>query len=511
VGDPRDTPAHDPCGAATELGRAALLDEMLAALPHGVCVYGPDRRVRLANAAYQRIMVGAEVAVGEHHSDIVARRIAAGEYGAETVAALARLQADFTAERVYERVRVRPNGATVSVRVVSPPAGGLVIVITDVTALATAEAEARQRAETLQAMLDNQPDGVALFDAGSHLVAANALAARMTGLTEAEMAPGRHMMELRALQLRSREFGDGDEERQRFVDARGRRPLEVSGRYERRRPDGSTLEVRTDPMPGGGFLRTYRDVTEDRRIRAELEAARDAAEAASRAKSGFLATMSHELRTPLHAVIGFSEAIIDGTRAEAVRDHAREVLMAGRQLLGLVEGLLDASRIEAGALALRGEVFSPEPVVLAAVEATRPAAAEAGVDLSVSLAPGLPPVRGDRARLRQVLDALLSNAVKFTPPGGRATVSAAPAPGGGSVLTVADSGIGMAPGDVSRAFEAFTQLEEGLNRRYAGSGLGLYLARALADAMGMALTIESVPGQGTAVRLDMPPAPEGAR
>ncbi|SHJ80703.1 PAS domain S-box-containing protein [Roseomonas rosea] len=490
--------------------RAHLLDGVLAALPHGVCVYGPDRRVRLVNAAYQRIMVGAEVTVGELHEDIVKRRIAAGEYDEPARETLARLMHDFEDATPYERTRTRPNGSVVTVRSALLPDRGLVIVITDVTARAHAEAESGRRAATLQAMLDNQPDGVALFNAEGYLIAANALAGRMTGLGDA-MRPGRHLLDLREEQIRAREFGLVDGEIQVFVAERGDQPLHKVGRYVRRRPDGSILEIRTDPTPDGGFIRTYRDVTEDRRTRAELEAARDAAEAASRAKSGFLATMTHELRTPLHAVIGFSEAIMEATRIETMRDHAQEVLTAGRQLLTLVEGLLEATRIEADALSLRGTVFDPAPTLRNAAIRARKLAKDGQISFCASIPESLPPLRADEQRFGQVLDALLSNAMKFTPEGGQVKLLAR-APQGTSgtatLIEITDTGIGMAPEDIPRAFEAFTQLEGGLSRRYPGSGLGLYLARALAGAMRMTLSLDSTPGKGTTARLVLPPAEE---
>jgi len=488
--------------------RAALLDGVLAALPHGVCVYGPDRRVRMVNAAYQQIMAGSEVAVGEHHADIAARRVASGEYGADKEVARRLMEDDFVKPRAYEHTRARPNGTIVSARIVPLPDGGQVAVMTDLTARIHAEGQAERRAATLRAMLDNQPDGVALFDADANLIAANALAAQMVGLTVEQMAPGRHLLELRALQARVGEFGAGETDVQNFVASRGETLLETRSRYLRRRPDGTLLEIRTDLTPDGGFIRTYRDVTEERRVRAELEAARDAAEAASRAKSGFLATMTHELRTPLHAVIGFSEAILDETRPEVIRDHAEEVLAAGRQLLGLVDGLLEATRIEAGTLSLRGAVFDPVSVLRAAGSTRRKAAQEAGIAFALDVPDSLPPMRGDPARLRQVLDALLSNAVKFTPSGGRIVLSAAPDDDGGSTVVLTDTGIGMAPGSIPRAFEAFTQLEAGLDRRYPGSGLGLYLARALTSAMGLDLTLDSTPGLGTTARLAIPAADE---
>jgi signal transduction histidine kinase len=270
----------------------------------------------------------------------------------------------------------------------------------------------------------------------------------------------------------------------------------------RRRPDGTLLEVRTDPTPEGGFIRTYRDVTEEHAARAELERARDAALAAARARSGFLAAVTHELRTPLNAVIGFSEAIVEETRAERMRGHAAEVLTAGRQLLALVDGILAATRMESGEEVADGPAFDPAPVLRAAAADAAAAAEVAGLELGLDVPRRLPAVRGDQRRLRQALDAILSNAVKFTPPGGTVRVSAA-AEGGLVTARVSDSGIGMDPADIPRAFEAFTQLESGLDRRYAGAGLGLYLARALTAAMGMDLALESAPGIGTTATVTM--------
>ncbi|WP_424134670.1 PAS domain-containing sensor histidine kinase [Roseomonas chloroacetimidivorans] len=482
----------------------SLTRSVIDALPHGVCVYGPDRRVRLVNAAYQRVMAGAEVEVGENHGDILARRIAAGEFGTEMEQTLRNARSAF--DMAYEQVRTRPNGTVISVRVVPLPDGGRVAVVTDVTARVAAEAAAERRMATLRAMLDNQPEGVALFDLNSTLIAANALAAQMCGLRVEDMAPGRHILELRGLQIAAGEFGAPEEVR-RFTKARGAQPVRDVGRYIRRRPDGTLLEIRTDPTPDGGFIRTYRDVTEDQRARAELQAARDTAEAASRAKTSFLMTMTHELRTPLHAVIGFSEAILEEGKPDRMRAHAEEVLAAGQQLLGLVDGLLEATRIETEAVAMRGTVFDPAPVLhAAAASALKAAGGRLGFTLRIPEM--LPPMRGDEARLRQVLDALLSNAIKFTP-AGEVTLSAMPRDGG-SVITITDTGIGIAPEDIPRAMEAFTQLEGGLTRHYSGSGLGLYLARSLAEAMGITLTLDSTPGEGTTARLTVPPAEENS-
>jgi signal transduction histidine kinase len=131
-------------------------------------------------------------------------------------------------------------------------------------------------------------------------------------------------------------------------------------------------------------------------------------------------------------------------------------------------------------------------------------AATAGVLVRAALPPALPMLRADELRLRQVLLNLVSNAVKFTPQGGEVTVSAATEPEGDLVLRVADSGIGIPPEDIPRAFEPFTQLDSSLARRFPGSGLGLYLSRALAEAQGAVLTLESAPGAGTTALLRFP-------
>ncbi|WP_376100213.1 PAS-domain containing protein [Roseomonas sp. CCTCC AB2023176] len=347
----------------------------------------------MVNAAYQRIMAGSEVRVGEHHDEIVARRLAEDEYDAEAPAAVMRALEE--GDPAFDRIRIRPNGTVLSVRAGRLPDGGHITVMTDITARHRAEREAERRATTLRDMLDNQKDGVALFDSAGILIACNALAARLSGLSPEEMRPGLSLDELRRLQLAVREFGAPDTPTALEYVARSSTTIgNLPRRYVRRRPDGSLLEVRTDPTPDGGFIRTYRDVTEEYEARAELERARDVAEGASRAKSGFLAAVTHELRTPLNAVIGFSEAILEETRPDRMRAHAAEVLSAGRTLLSLVDGILAATRVEAGEDAVGGPAFDPAPVLRAAAADLAGAVEEAGLTLTLDVPRRLPQVRG---------------------------------------------------------------------------------------------------------------------
>lgn len=483
--------------------RAALLNGVLAALPHGICVYGADHRLSLANEAYREIMRGSGVRIGEHLLDICRRREAEGEYqGLETAEQVFRRMLDF---RASAHARTRPDGTVISTRTAPLPDGGHISVVSDVTALHRAQTEAKQRADLLQAMVDSMRHGVCLFDREHRVVAANALAARMTGLTRDELAPGAPLDVLRRLQHERGEFGAGPQA-DRIFHHRCNAGVPRLDCYTRTRADGTVIEVSTDPTPEGGYVRIYTDVTEERRARVEMERARAAAEEANAAKSRFLATMSHELRTPLNAVIGFSEALAADPRGPHVAEFAGTILEAGRHLLSLIDEILEVAQAGTGRIAASNRALYLPSVLEGAVRLMRKVADAAGVSLVLEPLPALPRAMAEERRLRQILLNLLSNAVKFTPPGGAVRISAEALPDGAVELRVRDTGIGIEAGQLDRAFEPFVQLETSHARRYAGSGLGLYLARALAQAMGAELQLDSARGEGTVARLRLAPA-----
>jgi signal transduction histidine kinase len=239
---------------------------------------------------------------------------------------------------------------------------------------------------------------------------------------------------------------------------------------------------------------------------AALAQERDEAKAADRAKSAFLANMSHELRTPLNAIIGFSQMMqyeVAGALNDKYRSYADDIHSSGIHLKDVVNGILDLSKIEVGALELReAPVYIPD-ITEACMRLVGPLADNGKVRLAAEIAANLPVLSADETRLKQAVLNILSNAVKFTTPGGSVTLGAHMA-GLELVIAVADTGIGMRPDEIAIALQPFRQIDGALNRRHEGTGLGLPLARAFTELHGGRLEIDSTPGIGTIMRLILP-------
>ena len=269
-----------------------------------------------------------------------------------------------------------------------------------------------------------------------------------------------------------------------------------------------TTEHRT---ADGGLVCVYRDITSNERTLADAVAA---AEAATEAKSRFLATMSHEMRTPLNGVLGMIGLLLRSPLTAAQQHQAELVRSSGQSLLALLNDILDLSKIEAGRMTLQIAPFALAQTVQDVVSLLAERAAAQGLALHLVLPPDLPPVLcGDASRLRQVLFNLVGNAIKFTE-AGEVIVRLAQRPLQGDqqgkiglTILVQDTGIGIAAADLPRLFTRFTQADDSSARRYGGSGLGLAITREIVELMGGEVSVTSAPGLGSSFMVDLTLAP----
>ncbi len=389
----------------------------------------------------------------------------------------------------------------------------------DLAALhANREKDAMRARAVLQAVFDNMSDGVLLYDADGRWLYHNPAIARLHDMSDAVMATLPTFGDIVRYRALRGDYGPPDqlpgglEEWLAQRVANFQRAALPAERW--RTTTGRTVEISYRRLSDGRVLTIHHDLTEiverEEKLnlaRAESERARDEAEAANHAKSTFLATMSHEMRTPMNGVVGTAELLEREPLNERQKRLVGTVRSSATALLRIIDDVLDFSKIEAGRMELEEAPCSLRALVTGVVETLSVQAEKKGLSLSAMIEPGTPDaLLTDATRVRQILFNLIGNATKFTDVGRievRARALQADDKEVTLALSVADTGIGLDPGQQERLFKPFSQADSSTTRRYGGTGLGLSIVRRLAELMGGTVAVKSAPGKGSTFTVTM--------
>jgi signal transduction histidine kinase len=326
--------------------------------------------------------------------------------------------------------------------------------------------------------LENSAEGVVLADPGGRILIANSQVTSFFPTLGGSLTPGAPFPEMLEQAL-----------------AQPRGELCVGGvRW---------LHLSRSTTSDGGFVVIISDFSAIKERELALSSAKDQAETANRAKTEFLANMGHELRTPLNAVIGFSEIIagemIGPVGQPSYKEFANDIMRSGRHLLEMINDILDFAKCEGGSLEINPEPIEVQSAFTQVVEFFARDVERGQLSLTIALDEAGLCLMADPSRLRRILHQLVSNAIKFTPSGGRITLSARRDETGLIAVSVADTGIGMRAEDISVALSPFSQVDSSLSRRYEGTGMGLPLCKSIVELHGGRMEIVSEPGHGTTV------------
>jgi PAS domain S-box-containing protein len=411
---------------------------------------------------------------------------------------------------------MRTQGGTIEAvegRMVSVPwrgAPALALILTNGQAealrIARRELPAAERENyEIKSVLDAVTDGIVTLDRQGTIVAANARAVALFGRA-AEAMPGRSLGELLAPESEraARDYLDRVAAGTTILD----KALDVAARIgdERLMP----LAVTLTRIGSDRFCAVFRDVTAGKQSEEELRNARREAAKAAEAKTKFLAKISHEIRTPLNAMIGFAEVVkaerFGPIGNERYREYVKDIVGAGTHLVSLLNDLLDLSRIEGGKVDLNFTNVNLNDLTQQCVGIMQPEANRARIIIRTALTPALPQVVADERSMRQIVLNLLSNSIKLTGPGGQVIVSTVFSDAREAVLRVRDTGVGMSEQDIQAALEPFRESATSGSLGSGGSGFGLPLTRAIAEANGAHFSISSAPNAGTLVEIAFPPS-----
>ncbi|MEC9345025.1 MAG: ATP-binding protein [Pseudomonadota bacterium] len=396
----------------------------------------------------------------------------------------------------YEELYQRPDERMLREVVTRHAFGGLLFTFDDATDRIVLERNLNTYIATLRAVLDNLHEAVAVFGPDGKLNLTNVGYRELWGLSPEFVATDPHIRDVVDLVIGALGRPAQLLEWRDSLIASATEMRSGDGRLDL--PDGRFIEFASTGLPDGRTLFTYLDVTDSMRIERALRERNEALVAADMIKSEFLENMSYELRTPLNTILGFTEILHNdyfGTLNERQREYSAGILEASEQFLGMINDMLDLASIQAGHLQVDRTDFGVEEVIDEVIDRFRERADRRQIAMRTELPPNLPLLHGDSRRVRQILGNLVSNAVKFTPPGGEVTVGAG-ASGSGIDIWVEDNGIGIPDEEQERVFETFRTSDRHTRR---GAGLGLALVRNLMELLGGSVELRSKVGVGTTV------------
>ena len=478
--------------------------EVLEGIRASVAIYGPDKRLKFFNSAFASMWGVAEGWLAAQPSF---------EEMMEQLRELRRLPevADFRAfkcERLHMFTSViepqqefmhLPDGRTLLLSISPHPFGGLTFVYEDVTDRLALERSCNTLTQVRRATLDHLFEGIAVYGSDGRLKLYNPAYLAIWGLSEDEVAGEPHIGSvLDRIRAQIDDGGDWAATKQRIIDKVTAHVLASGPVY---RTDGSMLQEAAVPLPDGNMRLTYLDVTDTTRVERALRERNEALETAGRLKSEFIANVSHELRTPLNAVIGFADILNNryfGDLNPRQLEYTRGILASSHRLSKLINDILDLATIEAGYMVLETGRVEVREMLQSVLALTRDRAASRNLAIELQCPADIGAIAADERRLKQALFNLISNAIKFTPPGGAVTISAERRDAE-LLLIVADTGIGIPRADQARMLEKFER-----GPRQSGAGLGLSLVKSLIELHGGTIGIESTVGRGTKIVCRLP-------
>ncbi|MCE2509377.1 MAG: PAS domain-containing sensor histidine kinase [Alphaproteobacteria bacterium] len=489
-----------------ELGRHIdAQSKVLEGLATAIAIYGPDARLKFFNQAFARLWrLSEEWLAMEPMQGEVLEALRARRRLPETVdfpAYKGEQLARFTSviDPVEELLHL-PDGTTLRSTVSPHPFGGLLCTYEDVTDKLALERSYNTLIKVQQQSLDNLYEGVAVYGSDGRLKLSNPAYARIWGFSPSSLEGEPHVSELIEAFRPFAITEDWEALRSKIIAGTCER-VPKHGRLDRR--DGTTVDYASLPLPDGGVLWRYVDVTDSIRVERALRERNEALEAADKLMSEFVAHVSYELRTPLNTIIGFSQLLEQGYFGSLTTQQAgyvQGILDSSQVLLSLINDILDLAVIEAGQMEVRPEEVPIQTLIGEVLRLVQEKAHEKNLIVVVNSQSGLPPIHADKQRMKQVLFKLLNNAINFSSSGGTISLSARKE-NEELVLGVTDTGVGIPLDEQERIFERF---ERGSSSKGRGSGLGLPLVKKFVELHGGRVELTSAPGKGTAVHCYLP-------